>query len=153
MTSDHGNGRPREASGSHPDLRPAFMNLAPAAVRTKGTVLFRQGETPRGIFLLLEGRARLFLADDRGRNITFRRVGPGYALGLPGTILGQRYLFSAELVEDSKVVFVPRDQVLEFLHTRSDLCLDVVKLLGMELAEMPVTSIHHASRRKRSQGH
>lgn len=149
MTSDHGNGRPREISGPHPDLRPVFSSLAPASPRAKGTVLFRQGEPPCGIFLLLDGRARLFLTDDRGRAITFRRVGPGYALGLPGSILGQRYLFSAELLEDSKVVFVPRDQVLEFLHTRSDLCLDVVKLLGLELSEMPATSIRHASRRKR----
>lgn len=152
MTSDHGNGRPRECSGPHPDLRPVFTHLAPASTHAKGTVLFRQGEPPRGIFLLLEGRARLFLTDDRGRSITFRRVGPGYAMGLPGSILGQRYLFSAELVEDSKVTFVPRDQVLEFLRNRSDLCFDVVKLLGMELSEMPATSIRHTSRRKR-QGH
>ncbi len=150
-SNPHTHVRPRgsEAFNNHPDLRAGFDHLAKATAHPKGSVLFRQGETPRGVFLMKHGRARLSMRSDTGRNVTFRNVGPGYVLGVPSTILNKPYLFTAELLEDSQVAFIPSGQVLEFLRKRSDLCFDVVQLLGGELMEMPPVVHRPATRRRR----
>jgi CRP-like cAMP-binding protein len=150
-SNPHSNVRTRggEAFHSHPDLRAGFDHLAKATPHPKGAILFRQGQAPRGVFLLKQGRARLCMRSDAGRNVTFRNVGPGYVLGVPSTILNKPYLFTAELLEDSQVAFIPCAEVLEFLRRRSDLCFDVVQLLGGELMEIPPVVHRPATRRRR----
>jgi CRP-like cAMP-binding protein len=145
----HANGRRKsEAFTGHPDLRAGFESLAPANFHARGTVLFRQGEPSRGVYLLVQGRANLSLRADTGRSVTFRNVGTGYVLGLPGTILNGAYVFTAELIDDSHVAFIPAAEVVEFLRHHGDLCFEVVQMLGGELMELPKV-IHARSPRKR----
>lgn len=149
MTPKQADFRSSDAFLAHPDLRAGFGALAPATDRAAGSILFRQGEESCGVFLLLEGKARLLLSTPQASQMPFRVVGPGYLLGLPSAIVGSPFIYSAELLEDAKVVFVPRDTLLQFLRTRSDLCFEVVTLLGMEVREMPGAAARHADRRRR----
>ena len=139
-----------EAFTGHPDLRAGFGSLAPATFHPRGTILFRQGEASRGVYLLVQGRANLTLRADSGRGVTFRTVGAGYVLGLPGTILNRTYIFTAELIDDSQVAFIPAADVVEFLRNRGDLCFDVVQLLGNELMELPKVIHKRVTRAKRT---
>lgn len=139
-----------EAFSGHPDLRAGFQTLAPATFRPRGTILFHQGEPSTGVYLLMQGRANLSLRADNGRSITYRNVGPGYVLGLPGTILNQTYLFTAELMDDSEVAFIPSAAVVEFLRQRGDLCFEVVQMLGGELMELPKAIHKRVPRKKRT---
>ena len=126
--------------------------LQPHAIsvnQAKGTVLFRQGQRSSGGYLLLSGQARLYLERDDGRAVAVRTVGPGYLLGLPGTILNRAYLFTAKLTRDSRVAFVPTDDLLKFLRERSDLCLEIVEMLGGELLDLPPTVSPRATRAHR----
>lgn len=139
-----------EAFTGHPDLRAGFETLAPATFYPRGTTLFRQGEPSRGVYLLLAGRANLSLRADNGRNVTFRNVGAGYVLGLVGTILSRSYIFTAELIDDSQVAFIPASEVVEFLQKRGDLCFEVVQMLGSEVMELPKVIHTKATRKKRT---
>ncbi len=142
--------RSGEAFSGHPDLRAGFESLAAPTFFPRGTILFRQGDSSRGVYLLMEGKANLSLRSDSGRNIAFRNVGPGYVLGLVGTILNRSYLFTAELIDDSHIAFIPGAQVVEFLKTRGDLCFEVVQMLGGELNELPQVVHKKASRMRRT---
>src|SRR6266496_2105039 len=126
-----------EAFAAQADLIAALQQRAAFYTHPKGTVLFQQGEPSRGVYLLLEGSARLSLHRDDNKTVQVRTVGPGYMLGLPGTILNRPYLFTAKLAQDSRVAFIETRGLLDFLRQRSDLCFDVVELLGGELLEMP----------------
>ena len=137
-----------EAFAAQPELIAALQHRGSVATHKKGTVLFRQGEASRGVYLLLEGVARLSLQRDDNRSVQVRTVGPGYLLGLPGTILNRAYLFTAKLAEDSRVAFVPSPDLIEFLRNRSDLCFDVVELLGGELLDLPATVPRRATRHR-----
>ena len=139
-----------EAFTGHPDLRAGFESLAPARFHPRGTILFRRGEASRGVYLLVQGRANLTLRSDTGRSVTFRTVGAGYVLGLPGTILNRTYIFTAELIDDSRVAFIPAADVVEFLRHHGDLCFDVVQLLGGELMELPKIIPKRPTRKKRT---
>ena len=143
-------GKSGEAFTGHPDLRAGFETLAPSTFYPRGTTLFRQGEPSRGVYLLLRGKANLSLRADNGRTMTFRNVGPGYVLGLPGAILNRTYLFTAELIDDSQVAFIPGAEVVEFLKKRGDLCFEIVQMLGGELLTLPRVANQKATRKKRT---
>jgi CRP-like cAMP-binding protein len=100
--------------------------------------------------MLESGRARLSLRSAHGRRLTFRIVGPGYLLGLAATILGESYIFTAELLEESRVIFIARPDVLQLLREHSGRCFDVLQQLSAELAEMPLTMVPVQARRRAS---
>jgi CRP-like cAMP-binding protein len=149
-TRTNGCQKSSEAFTGHPDLRAGLESLASATFYPRGTILCRQGEPSRGVYLLVQGRANLTLRGDTGRGVTFRTVGAGYVLGLPGTILNRTYIFTAELIDDSQVAFIPTADVVEFLRNRGDLCFDVVQLLGSELMELPKVIHKRVTRTKRT---
>ena len=138
-----------EAFNAQQELAVALQQRASFDAYPKGTILFREGEPSRGVYLLLEGAARLYLDCDDNRKTAMRNVGPGYLLGLPGTILNRSYLFTAKLTRDSRVAFIPSEDLLDFLRHRSDLCFDVVELLGGELIDLPPTVQPRATRHRR----
>jgi CRP-like cAMP-binding protein len=110
--------------------------LVAAGLRTapsKGTFLFRRGDTAKGIFLVIAGKVRLGL----GRNLTgfpARELGPGAVMGLPATLSHSPYSLSAEVIENSEVVFLSRARTLCLLREHTQLCFEVMSLLSEELA-------------------
>ena len=137
-----------EAFAAHQDLVNGLHPLGKTELRPKDTILFRQGEPSRGGYLLVEGEAKLMLPRHDGHNINLRTVGPGYLLGLPGTILNREYLFTAKLTRESRVAFIPTDVLLDFLRRHSDLCFDIVETLGGELLDLPNAVLKHHKRNK-----
>ena len=138
-----------EAFVAHQALIAGLQPLGTSALRPKGTILFQQGEPSRGGYLLEEGEAKLLLSTGDGHNVALRTVGPGYLLGLPGTIINRSYLFTAKLTRDSRVSFIPAETLLDFLREHSDLCFEVVEMLGGELLDLPRAIATHAARSKR----
>lgn len=137
-----------EAFVAHQDLLAGLQPLGSAELRAKDSILFRQGEASRGGYLLEEGEAKLLLSGDDGKTVTVRTVGPGYVLGLPGTIINREYLFTAKLTRDSRVTFIASDVLIDFLRRRSDLCFDIVEMLGGELLDLPHTVLKRMKRTK-----
>lgn len=139
-----------EAFLVQPNLLVGLRPLGKSELRPKNSILFRQGENSNGGYLLEEGQARLSMTSDRGDTITARTVGPGYLLGLPGTILNRSYLFTAKLTRESRVSFIPTQALLEHLRVHSDLCFEIVEMLGGELLDLPQTALTRSKRSKRS---
>ncbi len=148
MRGSHSRPQAAEAFAAQAELIAALQPRGSVATHPKGTVLFRQGDPSRGVYLLLEGSARLCLQRDDNKSMTVRTVGPGYLLGLPGTILNRSYLFTAKLAQDSRVAFIESSELVEFLRQRSDLCFDVVELLGGEILDLPPTVPRRATRNR-----
>lgn len=125
-------GQPYTADES---LLASFRAMADETVIGPGKVLFRQGDPAKGIYVVEDGKISLTMTES-GRRIKYRTVSRGYILGLPATICDQPYSLTAEVVEPAHVRFVEQSKVVEFLRTRSDLCLHVVEILGHELTDM-----------------
>jgi CRP/FNR family transcriptional regulator len=119
------------------DLEPgaleAFEGIKSIQTCPKGTVLFREGQAARGIFLLCEGRVRISICSESGSHMTVRVAGPGEVLGLSAAVCGDRYGVTAEALESVQVAAVRRKDLLHFLHEHRDVCLQVVNLLSEDL--------------------
>lgn len=98
-----------------------------------GTVLFSEGDEPRGLFVLCQGRVKLSSASKDGKSITLRDAAPGEVLGLSSVVAGRAYPLTASAEEPCQVAFIARGDFLAFLKGHSDVAVRVAEHLSMEL--------------------
>ena len=132
-----------------------FCNMSPTSVGAletikftgvypKGSLLFVEGEMPRGIFILCSGRAKLTTSSSEGKTLIVKIAEPGEVLGASATILGKPYEVSAETIEPAQLNFIKRDDFLKFLNTNAEACMHTAQQLSEKY--------HSAQREIRSLG-
>jgi CRP/FNR family transcriptional regulator len=132
-----------------------FCNMSTSTVNTlegikftgvypKGSLLFVEGEMPRGIFILCSGRAKLTTSSSEGKTLIVKIAEPGEVLGASATILGKPYEVSAETIEPAQLNFIKRDDFLKFLTTNAEACMHTAQQLSEKY--------HSAQREIRSLG-
>jgi CRP/FNR family cyclic AMP-dependent transcriptional regulator len=111
----------------------AFDEIKSTASFPRGTVLFAEGRSVRGVYILCDGRAKLSICSDVGKRLTLRVARPGEVLGLGATRSNTPYEVTAELLDNAQVVFVRRKDLLTFLKDNRMVCLEVVRMLSQDL--------------------
>jgi CRP/FNR family transcriptional regulator len=96
----------------------------------KGSLLFVEGEEPRGIFILCAGRAKLTTSSTEGKTLIVKIAEVGEVLGASATILGKPYEVSAETIEPAQMNFIKRDDFLKFLNSHVDACMHTAQQLS-----------------------
>jgi CRP/FNR family transcriptional regulator, cyclic AMP receptor protein len=86
----------------------------------KGTTVFAEGETCRGIFILWHGEVKLAMSNAEGRTLIVGMSGPGELLGLQECLTGSTYGVTLETTTPSEVAFILRQDFLNFLSEHSD---------------------------------
>jgi len=130
----------------------AFDRIKYATAYPKGAVLFMEGETPRGIFVLCEGRVKLSLSARDGKTLILKIVKPGEVLGLSATVSGKPYELTAKTIAPCQVSFVKREDWLRFLKENSDACFKAAEQLGVKYDhachELRCLGLSHSARQK-----
>jgi CRP/FNR family cyclic AMP-dependent transcriptional regulator len=132
-----------------------FCNMAAPAVKAldgikftavypKGSVLFVEGEQPRGVFIVCSGRVKLTTSSSEGKTLIVKIAEAGEVLGLSGSILATAFEVSAETLEPSQINFVRREDFVGFLSSYPEAC--------MHTAEQLSEKYHSAQREIRSLG-
>src|SRR5271157_3494168 len=111
----------------------AFDEIKLLASYPRGGLLFAEGRPVRGIYILCDGRAKLSICAESGRRLTLRIAGPGEVLGLGAVLSNTPYEVTAELLDDSQVVFVRRKELMKFLREHRAICMQVVYMLSQDL--------------------
>ncbi len=97
------------------------------------TVLFAEGQQPRGVYVLCEGRAKVSIASAEGKTVVLRIAQPGELLGINATLNGEPYNATVETLERCRIDFVPGEALLKLLDRDRKACLEVAKALGRKL--------------------
>jgi CRP/FNR family transcriptional regulator len=113
----------------------ALERIENSMVAAKGSVLFRQGEAPRGVFLLHKGKIRLYMHSPR-RKLSYRKVEPGSILGFPATFSNSPYSLTAESLADCELGFVEAPEVIELMSKDSNLCFQALQSLSQEVRRL-----------------
>lgn len=117
----------------------ALVQLARRCVTravSAGTVLFATGEDCRGLYMIESGRVRIYRTDPVGREQVLHIEGPGRTVAELPLFDGGPYPASAVTIEDSSLVFLPR-QAFEFLYrTQPDIAQAVIRALGRRLRHL-----------------
>lgn len=108
----------------------AFENVKYATAYPRGAVLFVEGQSPRGIFVLCKGRVKLSICSTDGKTLILKIAEPGEVLGLSATISGKPYELTAETIDPCQINFIKREDFLRFLKEHADACFRVAEQLS-----------------------
>ena len=101
-------------------------------VLPEGSVVFVGGQTPRGVYLLCEGRAKVCTTSEGGKTFILEIVSPGAVLGLDAVVTDKAYEVTVETMQPCLLNFVSREDFIPFLKKHSDACLQAVQHLSRE---------------------
>src|ERR1700680_3906598 len=104
------------------------INATP--VYPKSTMLFIEGQQPRGVFVLCAGKAKLSTSSTEGKIIITKISEAGDVLGLNATISNRPYEVTAEMMEPGQANFIARDALLQFLREYGEVALRVAEQLS-----------------------
>jgi CRP/FNR family transcriptional regulator, cyclic AMP receptor protein len=110
-------------------------SLRQTSIYPKGVMLFVEGQSTRGLYIMCSGGAKLYVNSEEGQSLTLRVVEHGEVLGLSSLIGDERYTVTAETLCPSQVSFIPRLEFLQFMRANPDVALRVAKHLSMELSK------------------
>jgi CRP-like cAMP-binding protein len=114
-------------------LAEALQAQSPSRFFSRGSILFSQGQSPFGIFVIRSGRASLFMRADNGLEIAHFNVGAGSILGLPAVVARRPYTLSAKADEPLEVSCVSLEDYERLIHEQPSLYPSVLDVLAAEV--------------------
>ena len=114
-------------------LTPAELARVRAAGRTlsvgAGQSVFRQGEPHGGIFLIEEGRVRVFYDGPSGRQVTLAYWTPGHFIGGPSLSGGGLHQWSGEAIEPVRVTMLSGATLRSLIQQMPNFALCLIEAL------------------------
>jgi CRP/FNR family transcriptional regulator, cyclic AMP receptor protein len=100
------------------------------AVYPKGAMLFIEGQQPRGVFILCNGRVKLSTTSRDGKTIITKISEPGDVIGLNAVISNIPYEVTAEMMEPGQANFIPREPLMQLMKDHSEVALRTAQQLS-----------------------
>jgi CRP-like cAMP-binding protein len=114
-----------------PDLQ-VLMARKLEQVYRKGEILFKEDVPPSGIYYLVDGKAKKYKLDKDGREHIIYVANSGELLGYHAILSGDNYPDSASVMEDSLVVFIPKEDFLDAVRRSGELSRRLLSTLSHE---------------------
>lgn len=95
----------------------------------KGAFLCLEGQMPRGIFILCNGRAKITASGADGKTIILGFAAPGEVLGLSAVVSNKPYEVTVETLEATQANFIGRNEFLDFMKRYPDVGMRVAQQL------------------------
>jgi CRP/FNR family transcriptional regulator len=120
-----------------------FCRFSPALLRSidgasyhsvmpSGALLFVEGQTPRGVYVLCSGKVKLSTTSKEGKVLILKQAEAGEVLGLSAAISGTNYEMSAETASPCQLDFIGRQDLMTLLQNESELGVHAAQSLSRE---------------------
>jgi CRP/FNR family cyclic AMP-dependent transcriptional regulator len=97
-----------------------------------GAILFVEGQTPRGVFIVCSGRVNLSTTSREGKVLILKTANAGEVLGLSASISGVGYETTAETATACQLAFIERKRFLELLASHSEMGAHTAQCLSRD---------------------
>jgi CRP/FNR family transcriptional regulator len=102
---------------------------------SRSTILFSEGHSARGVYVLCTGSAKVSICSADGRKLIMRIARPGDVLGLYAGLTGRPFEATAEMLEPGRVGFVSRPDLLALIGKQEAFGLGLVQLFSEQFSE------------------
>ena len=120
-----------------------FCRFSPAVLRSvdevshhsvmpAGALLFVEGQTPRGVFILCSGIVKLSTSSKEGKVLILKQSEAGEVLGLSAALSGTNYEMTAETASPCQLNFIGRQDLMSLLQSESELGMHAALWLSRE---------------------
>lgn len=118
------------------EARIAFEAIMELHFHAPGSIILRQGDPSRAIFVVRSGLVRVVHLTPGGKGVGVQVLGPGTVLGLTEVVTGDAYLTTVEAVEDCELESVARRHFVPFLLNHSEVALGLLIRVSQDLARL-----------------
>lgn len=98
----------------------------------KGQTIFREGGVPTGIYYILEGTVKKYKMDNYEKEQIIYVANKGELIGYHAILSAERYADSATALEESRLLFIPKEDFLDVLSKSQMLSMRLLKILSHE---------------------
>jgi len=132
---------------ANPRLLQVLQSRAIAIDCPENKTLFRQGDAPEGIYLVLKGDAVLLMTSDATNVIVNFSAPAGSVLGIPAAVGNSEFSLTAIARKGSQIGFVKLALFRELLQQNPTLYPEVLEILASEVraARSALTDLKHSS--------
>ena len=99
-------------------------------------VIFLKGDPGLGLYLIHSGRAKICVVDREGKELIFTFLVKGDLLGELAIFDGKPRSATAIAMEDTDTLYLDRQDLLEFLGTSPQACMDIINMLCQRLRRL-----------------
>jgi CRP/FNR family cyclic AMP-dependent transcriptional regulator len=96
-------------------------------------VLFTQGESPTGLFIVRRGKAALIMQSPTGGIVMSVTAFPGSLLGLPALVGNEPYTMTATAYKGAELGFVKREDFSSLMLDDPTIAIKVLRVLAAEV--------------------
>ena len=125
-----------------PELIQALEQRSTPILCDQDRILFRQGDSPSGLYILHKGEATLTMRTWEGESIISLQTTAGSILGLPALIANEPYTLTAEAHSGAEISFVSRDSYAALMQSDPMLPLKILRVLAAEVHSARNAMLH-----------
>jgi len=122
------------------ELSPEAMEVVAARMIRRsvaeGSILFRKGETARGVYILVKGRVEIYRSTADGREQVLHSETPIHSVAELPIFDGGEYPASGRTAEDSEVYFLSLDDFQRLYREHPEIADAVIRNLGRRLRKL-----------------
>jgi len=105
---------------------------------SRNSLLFTEGDSAGGFFLILSGRVKVFKMSPDGKEQILHIFGAGEIVGEVAVFSGKDFPASAVTLKDSQLLYIPRDGFLRLATSRPQILLNMLATLSKRLRRFTV---------------
>jgi CRP/FNR family transcriptional regulator len=109
-----------------------FFSIEMRMTLPAGANLYREGDAPSEVYVLLDGNVRISFDSNSGRRFIFKTAKPGGVLGLASVVTGRPHATTAEVIFPARVSTIRRRDFLAFLQRRPEATWAAMREIGFE---------------------
>lgn len=110
-----------------------FLKISARKVFKKGEMIFAEGDSATGFYVILNGFVRIFKVSNQGREQTLHIFGPGEPFGEVAVFVGIEYPAFAAAMEKCEALFFPKDSFVAMIREHPSIALSMLGVLSMRL--------------------
>jgi CRP/FNR family cyclic AMP-dependent transcriptional regulator len=106
----------------------AVSQRAVTRVFPKNTVVVSEGDRTDSLYIVVSGRVKVYVSDEKGKEIVLNHAGPGEYFGEMVLVEGTRSA-SVMTLEPTQLLVVPKEDYREFVAKSPDFSLHLIRKL------------------------
>jgi len=101
----------------------------------KGQAIFEEGEKLDGVYCVRDGVSKLSKLSENGKDQIVKLASKGEVIGQRSVVAEESVNLSAVAVSDMEVCFIPKEGIVNTLHTNPNFTLEVLRHMAHDLKE------------------
>lgn len=120
-----------------------LANCKDSVTVKKGEVIFNEGDVMNGVYCIKEGTCKLVKMNSNGKDTIIKLITKGELLGQTSILTEEKSTLSAIAVDDMRVCFIPKNEILGFIDNNKSFLFEVTKNVCKNLNDATNFAVNH----------